>query len=564
MTNRYRARPYLSNTFIFVLATCIFSVANLWAGDDLSAARYIEKIAPETPVRGDLLTITVGQLDGVPFAGAAFLRLKAQSSSNGDHSIRCFPKGNSNSFSARLPFDLPIGLYRAGISTTEEGPVDYTRLLRVAREPSPPLKIDAVWPSTVYSNNGTYTLTLLGDFSSLPEDHSLVLDGRNVFPSSELSVRAEGTHKLIFSSIPAANAGKTTASIRVGDEKTKPVPVTLAYMSKGRTILLSVLTLATLITVVLALVYRGIEGYHIAGNYYGPLRAFFLDKETDSYSLSKFQFYAWTLASLFGYIYLFLSRSLVQLSFEFPDIPSNLPSLIFISVATSVAASGIQRIHGPKGSGAVLPSMADFISTGGLVVPERFQFFVWTLLGVIVFVVLVVLNDAATISTLPAIPDNFLYLMGVSSAGYLAGRIARKPGPVIDTATVSPGSLVFELRGRFLSRRARIELNGTDIPFRTAEEAAGQSPPPFNVMRVITPDAQTPDQQYAAVMQVTILDAKPWEDLYPDLRKLSSLTENSVKLHPPLELTIINPDGQRSVADVTLVPKANATAPLKK
>src|SRR5207302_7513248 len=39
--------------------------------------------------------------------------------------------------------------------------------------------------------------------------------------------------------------------------------------------------------------------------------------------------------------------------------------------------------------------------------------------------------------SLPEIPQNFLYLMGVSSAGYLGGKLVRKPGPVIKTLSVA-------------------------------------------------------------------------------------------------------------------------------
>jgi hypothetical protein len=79
--------------------------------------------------------------------------------------------------------------------------------------------------------------------------------------------------------------------------------------------------------------------------------------------------------------------------------------------------------RGAKGAGPIQPSVADFVATGGLVAAERFQFFIWTLVGVFTFLFLVVFSDPANVSDLPRIPDGFLALMGVSSFGYLGGKL---------------------------------------------------------------------------------------------------------------------------------------------
>jgi hypothetical protein len=95
------------------------------------------------------------------------------------------------------------------------------------------------------------------------------------------------------------------------------------------------------------------------------LSSLFLDKETDTYSLSRLQFYVWTVASVFAYVYLALACHLVQGNWILPGIPPNLTTMYFISAATGVSAVAITDARGAKGAGPIYPSLADFISTGG-------------------------------------------------------------------------------------------------------------------------------------------------------------------------------------------------------
>jgi hypothetical protein len=178
------------------------------------------------------------------------------------------------------------------------------------------------------------------------------------------------------------------------------------------------------------------------------LTALFLDEETMTYSLSKCQFYAWTLAAILGYVFLAVAKSVVQGVAVFPDIPAGLPGILVVSVGTGVLASTITNSKGTKGAGEVHPSLADFITSGGVVAPERLQFVVWTVVGIFTFLTIVFKSNPMTVTDLPRIPDGFLQLMGISSAGYLAGKLARKAGPVIKAVSVtsvatesSPGSI---------------------------------------------------------------------------------------------------------------------------
>lgn len=167
------------------------------------------------------------------------------------------------------------------------------------------------------------------------------------------------------------------------------------------------------------------------------LDTLFMDPETDTYSLSKFQFYCWTVAAVFGYSYLVIGKMIVQ-GLNWPDIPSGLPAIILVGAGTSVGAQFVSNVRGPKGSGAERPTLGDLVTSGGVAAPERVQFFVWTIIGVAVFCISVVKYSPDVIQALDPVPDGLLMMMGVSSAGYLGGKLARKPGPVINEISVTP------------------------------------------------------------------------------------------------------------------------------
>ena len=332
-----------------------------------------------------------------------------------------------------------------------------------------------------------------------------------------------------LSSKDAKGYGQLT--IRTEARLSYPLPVEFALISdlaaKGWAAVITLLMLA----VPIACVYSKRSSYTIAGQRLSLLGAFFLDAESNTYSLSKLQFYLWTAAAVFGYVFLAISRSLIQGRFELVDIPSNLPGIILVSSATTVLATGVSEVKGPKGAGDVQPSLSDFISAGGLVTAERFQFFVWTLLGVAGFLFMIAFTDTCRVEELPKIPANFLTLMGVSSAGYLGGKLARKSGPVIDNIATVPGAndtqLVFKISGASLSRDASFKVDEHPVQ---PDNHPGIDPRPT----VIAEENDFKTSGFAKILQLTI--SKPPNDWLPGVvsKKGGSLA-------------IINPDGKMAV-----------------
>jgi hypothetical protein len=197
-----------------------------------------------------------------------------------------------------------------------------------------------------------------------------------------------------------------------------------------------------IVTVILAglalyLVGRAKDTYQIAGENY-KLRLLFLDPETDTYSLSKFQFYLWTLAALFTYSYLYISIVFVQHG-GWPDIPGTLPGIAGIGAGTAIGSQLVTDTKGSKGAGEEKPGFADFVTSGGVVAADRLQMFLWTIFGVGAFCVGVLQKAPGTINGIEPVPSGMMYMMGLSATGYLGGKMARKPGPVITELTVTPG-----------------------------------------------------------------------------------------------------------------------------
>ncbi|HEX2570377.1 MAG TPA: hypothetical protein VH877_12540 [Polyangia bacterium] len=427
-------------------------------------------------------------------------------------------------FSARVPDKLPLGRYTVRVAFDQQPPVvvqvpGHDDQLRVVPDTRLPLKLTAVHPTVAYPRGGTYTLDVYGDgFGSIAADSLLVLDSEDLEvegamsalacqpPGSRTSqaVRALvlGPHHVRFEGVPQRAASRVKVQLRVGGELSpETFDVTFSRVREGTPRLWAGGVIALLIVLVAGILSRKSPGHDaIAGE---PLRlgeVLLLDRATDTYSLSQFQFYWWTALAIFGYLYLTIVRSLIHGQFDFAPFPEGLPGIIFVSAGTTVLSQGITTAKGPKGAGAVQPGFADLISSGGLVVADRLQYFLWTLVAGSIFVFLVVLHDTGTLEELPKIPEQFLYLMGISAFGYLGGKVARKAGPVIDTivpnvqrdTTGQPAQLQLTIQGRSLSKDASIQIDTQDAPLAqvTSDARATEAEASTLTVNLPTPQAQ--------------------------------------------------------------------------
>ena len=165
-----------------------------------------------------------------------------------------------------------------------------------------------------------------------------------------------------------------------------------------------------------------------------------IDGETDTYSLSKLQFLLWTLATIYGYIYLWIAHSWVQGLPGLPDIADQFPWGVGLSAGTAVASQISQRSVGTKGGGPLKPQLSDLISAGGVIALGRLQFFSWTVVAIWAYLASIIASDPSSVLTLPSIPPNLLLVSGVSSLAYLGARGVSAPGPVITSAQYVKGA----------------------------------------------------------------------------------------------------------------------------
>ena len=439
---------------------------------------------------------------------------------------------------------VEVGRHRLRVEV-EGNPVPFPLgTITILKDSEDKPEITAIYPATSYpqvksGENGDaddqqlgppYELYIQGKgFSAYGCDNELIVGGAKVgnvcwdgdeacqASSNFIQARAISSRELALKNLRRDPEALPSVAIEVAGERSKPHAVALARVGREYPARVAAGVLAGLVVITIWIAF-GLRRNKIAGKRYSIFTALVLDPESDTYSLSRFQFYVWTAVAIFGYIYLATSKSLVQNQLNFIDVPEGLPAIVFISAATSFIAQSIQSNKGPKGAGEVQPSWADFLSTGGVVAPERFQFFMWTILGALAFVALVLLREPGTVQDLPRVPDGFLALMGVSSAGYLGGKLARKPGPIIDEILAKYGSLQLTIRGRNLHNDATIRIGDMNLDLREA-----------TVTRV--PDDQSSESGMNKAIEITlktVLDA--WQNATA-----------------PLLLTVINPDAQKAV-----------------
>lgn len=426
--------------------------------------------------------------------------------------------------------------------------------LRVLSDQEAGVKIDSISPATVYptGKNNTYDFEISGEnLGNTAGDNSLEVMGRGPQTmgkaddcknntSSQVCLFYDAGMERRKLKVTGFNArdyeGAIKIRLHVGNNVSEPQTVTLSRLPEWAVRMLAIVVSLVFALIVLSMVWKGIK-LAKGSESGGVLDWLFLDRQTNSYSLSKFQLVAWTSVAVFGYVFVLLCRTFIQADLQFPPVPNGWPTLLGVSAGTTVAAVGITANRGSKGAGPEKPSFADFISTGGMVTGDRFQFFVWTLVGFLGFLLLLLLADPATLKELPDVPQGFLYLMGISAAGYLGAKVVRLPGPVIQQLLVSASALTRDAQGKEQPVDLTIDLQGENLSIDAAIKINGVQLRPkdeFSIVEV-KPQNAPADPSFRAEVKVTVKNAAKY-------------------VQGEYELTFINKDGQMAVVKFPVNP----------
>jgi hypothetical protein len=218
------------------------------------------------------------------------------------------------------------------------------------------------------------------------------------------------------------------------------------------------------------------------------------------------------LVIIWSYLFLYIAHGFVERNWSFPNLGNSVYAFV-ISLGTLLASQATNRTMGVKGAGELHPSLSDLVVHGGVLALDRVQQIVWTLVAAGMFLK-VVISTYATATELPDIPAQLLTLMGLSSAGYLGGKLVRGPGPVIEQVTpVASSSLTLKIEGKHLSKDAFVWLDGVQQP-----------------KDKVTPTADDPNDpiKFAKELTVTL-----------DL----TIDDWNANAHA---ITVVNPDAQRA------------------
>ena len=422
-----------------------------------TAVTYAQEVklgAPEA-MRGDRVTVSIPAVAKLSDAKITLERTTVEVEIQG------------NALIMKVPSEQPLGPSEVVVTVGDLTYRAKDRLNVLAAKTKP--AIDSMRLSPPTPVKGRVSIDIFGrGFSqsvlTIPTDIQLLVDHRprqvNWLASDKLEAqcaeaakdKSATTSSLIpiygsvisESQIRVCNVAAENGILPIGLHQGEDVPSkaeSLVISDWGTTLIRLIAVLVAIFLIGLVYFLLSFKGAHIVRDRSYRLKAMFLDKQTNTYSLSILQFHLWTAATLFGYTFYALSKLFVQRGNVIADVPDGLPGIVGIGIGagTAVAAQLIQGVNA-KGAGEEAPSPSDLVTSGGAVAPDRVQMLVWTFIGVGMFIAAVWVQEPANISGLPVIPTTLMQLMGLSSLGYLGGKFARKPGPNILELSVIPAT----------------------------------------------------------------------------------------------------------------------------
>lgn len=199
-----------------------------------------------------------------------------------------------------------------------------------------------------------------------------------------------------------------------------------------------------------------------------------IDKATNTYSLSKFQAFTWTIVLIGSYFYLGVAQGLLLRNGVIPDFKTSLIVLMGISYGGLITANGLQAKKPKNEIRDKKPEWSNLISVGGSIDLSRLQLFGFTIVGILLYIYN--LYTSNPLAGLPDIPPTLLSLMGVSQTGYLG---AKAMGDKVSVNFLSPKVVpigketTITLVGSGFVQNSKILVEGVDQPISAEFQNAG-------------------------------------------------------------------------------------------
>jgi|JI9StandDraft_1071089.scaffolds.fasta_scaffold00448_9 hypothetical protein len=150
-----------------------------------------------------------------------------------------------------------------------------------------------------------------------------------------------------------------------------------------------------------------------------------LDARNNSYSLSNFQSFAWTIVFIGSYFYVAICSGVILEKSVLPDFNFSLIGLMGISYGGLLTSSYLDRRKKDTGVTKRKPELKDLISDpDGSISLSRLQLLGFTLITIMVYIFY--LFKANVLNGLPGIPETLHTMLLTSQGGYLGSKAITK------------------------------------------------------------------------------------------------------------------------------------------
>ena len=146
-----------------------------------------------------------------------------------------------------------------------------------------------------------------------------------------------------------------------------------------------------------------------------------LDKNTNTYSLSGFQAFTWTVVLTGSYFYIAIAFGILLQNGKIPEFNPSLVGLMSISYTGFIASHFLNKKNPKNAISDTPPALSDLFMENGVIDITRLQLLLFTVVAVIVYLYNLYLNN--TLNGLPDIPATLHGLLVSSQTGYIGGKV---------------------------------------------------------------------------------------------------------------------------------------------